>query len=43
MIPLWSEGKDSFAKEPPNATLSAFTSDGKVANGGGAEEPRPER
>jgi hypothetical protein len=22
MIPLWSEGKDSFLKDPPNATLS---------------------
>jgi hypothetical protein len=32
MIPLWSEGKDSFLKDPPNATLSAFTADGKVAN-----------
>jgi hypothetical protein len=32
MIPLWSEGKNSFLKDPPNATLSAFTADGKVAN-----------
>ena len=32
MIPLWSEGKDSFLKDPPNATLSTFTADGKVAN-----------
>jgi hypothetical protein len=32
MVPLWSEGKDSFLKDPPNATLSTFTSDGKVAN-----------
>ena len=32
MIPLWSEGKDSFLKDPPNATLSTFTSDGKVGN-----------
>jgi hypothetical protein len=27
MISLWSEGKDSFVKDPPNATLSAFTPD----------------
>jgi len=26
-IPLWSEGKDSFLKEPPNATLSIFSGD----------------
>jgi hypothetical protein len=32
MIPLWSEGKDSFLKDPPNATLSSFTSDGDVVN-----------
>jgi hypothetical protein len=32
MIPLWTEGKDSFLKDPPNATLSTFTADGKVAN-----------
>ena len=32
MIPLWSEGKDSFLKDPPNATLSTFTVDGKVGN-----------
>jgi hypothetical protein len=32
MIPLWSEGKDSFLKDPPNATLSAFTADGHVVN-----------
>jgi hypothetical protein len=32
MIPLWSEGKDSFLKDPPNATLSAFTTDGDVVN-----------
>jgi hypothetical protein len=23
-IPFWSEGKDSFAKDPPNATVSIF-------------------
>lgn len=23
-LPLWSEGKDSFLKDPPNATLSVF-------------------
>ena len=23
-IPLWSQGKDSFLKDPPNATLSIF-------------------
>jgi hypothetical protein len=32
MVPLWSEGADSFLKDPPNATLSTFTTDGKVAN-----------
>ena len=32
MVPLWSEGKDSFLKDPPNATLSTFTTDGKVAD-----------
>jgi hypothetical protein len=32
MIPLWTEGKNSFLNDPPNATLSAFTSDGKVVN-----------
>lgn len=32
MVPLWGEGKDSFTKDPPNATLSAFTADGKVTN-----------
>jgi len=26
-IPLWSEGKDSFLKDPPNATLSIFSGD----------------
>lgn len=24
-IPLWSEGRDSFLKDPPNATLSIFS------------------
>jgi len=23
-VPFWSEGKDSFAKDPPNATVSIF-------------------
>ena len=32
MIPLWGKGKDSFTKDPPNATLSAFNSDGPVTN-----------
>lgn len=32
MIPLWSERKNSFVKDPPNATLSTFTGEGKVAN-----------
>jgi hypothetical protein len=31
MLSLWSEGKNSFLKDPPNATLSAFT-DGGVVN-----------
>src|SRR6184192_4541581 len=26
-VPLWSQGKDSFLKDNPNATLSVFTSD----------------
>lgn len=24
-VPLWSQGKDSFLKDPPNATLSVFS------------------
>jgi len=28
-IKQWDEGQDSFAKDPPNATVSVFTSDGK--------------
>ena len=24
MVPMWGEGKDSFLKDPPNATLSVF-------------------
>jgi hypothetical protein len=32
MIPLWSEGTNSFLKDPPNATLSSFGKDGKVSN-----------
>jgi hypothetical protein len=32
MIPLWSEGKDSFLKDAPNATLSVFTPQGGVVN-----------
>lgn len=32
MLSLWSEGQNSFLKDPPNATLSAFTPDGKVVN-----------
>jgi hypothetical protein len=27
-VPFWSEGKDSFAANPPNATLSIFSPDG---------------
>src|SRR6476619_5620250 len=26
-VPLWSQGKDSFLKDNPNATLSVFTGD----------------
>jgi len=26
-VPLWSQGKDSFLKDNPNATLAVFTSD----------------
>ena len=32
MIELWSEAKDSFTKNPLEATLSSFTSDDKVVN-----------
>jgi hypothetical protein len=27
LIPLWSQGKDSFLKDNPNATLSIFSGD----------------
>src|SRR6266513_1514935 len=27
LVPLWSQGKDSFLKDNPNATLSVFSSD----------------
>jgi hypothetical protein len=30
-VPFWSEGKDSFAANPPNATLSVF-GDGKISD-----------
>jgi hypothetical protein len=30
-MPLWTEGKDSFTKDPPNATLSIF-GQGEVSN-----------
>jgi len=30
-LPLWKDGKDSFEKDPPNATLSIFTA-GKVTD-----------
>lgn len=26
-VPMWSEGKDSFLKDPPNATLSTYLDD----------------
>ncbi len=29
-VPMWSEGKDSFLKEPPNATLSTYLDDKMV-------------
>jgi len=32
IVSLWSEGQNSFLKDPPNATLSAFGADGKVSN-----------
>src|SRR5215831_5648263 len=32
LIALWGEGQNSFLKDPPNATLSSFTPDGKVTN-----------
>ncbi len=28
-VKLWSEGKNSFASDPPNATLSTFAPDGR--------------
>lgn len=30
-LPLWKDGKDSFEKDPPNATVSIFTA-GKVTD-----------
>jgi hypothetical protein len=27
IVPMWSEGKDSFTSDPPNATLSIFSGD----------------
>src|SRR5215472_11969702 len=27
IVPMWSEGKDSFTADPPNATLSIFSGD----------------
>ncbi len=27
-VPFWSEGKDSFLKDPPNATVSIFSASG---------------
>src|SRR6516162_4689417 len=27
IVPMWSEGKDSFTADPPNATLSIFNGD----------------
>jgi hypothetical protein len=30
LIDTWSEGKDSFAKDPPNATISVFDKEAKV-------------
>lgn len=32
IVPLWSEGSDSFLKDPPNATISTFDPAGKVMN-----------
>lgn len=32
IIPLWSQGQNSFLKDPPNATLSVFTADSGVVN-----------
>lgn len=32
MIPLWSEGRESFLKAPPSATLSTFAADSKACN-----------
>ncbi|HUH48771.1 MAG TPA: hypothetical protein VLZ56_02835 [Mycoplana sp.] len=30
LLEEWAEGSDSFAKDPPNATVSAFSKDGKT-------------
>ncbi|PTM97619.1 hypothetical protein C7449_102496 [Mycoplana dimorpha] len=30
LLEEWSQGSDSFAKDPPNATVSAFSKDGKT-------------
>jgi hypothetical protein len=32
LLALWGEGKDSFLKDPPNATVASFTPDGHVTN-----------
>jgi hypothetical protein len=32
IVPMWSEGKNSFTADPPNATLSILSSGGNVAN-----------
>jgi hypothetical protein len=32
IVPLWTEGKDSFTSDPPNATLSILNKDTAVSN-----------
>jgi hypothetical protein len=39
-VPFWGEGKDSFLKDPPNATLS-FLGPVHGRRGGRAARPRP--
>ena len=37
LVPMWSEGKDSFLKDPPNATVSILQGRGKQYGGDAAK------
>src|SRR6476620_12564914 len=39
-VPLWSQGKDSFLKDNPNATLSVFSGDNVYDSSGSVQGPR---